>query len=486
MDPHPAGTFEGLLLALPCAVIGSLFAAADAALGSLNPARLTVLQQAATGRRQRAFERYAQDRAGSHTHWLVGRMVFTALAALLVANWAALHVARSAPAPVGALSAVLTYGVVAEAMTTLARARPEAFANLALGVIRPLEWLVLPLSAPIALVGGPLRRWLETNRHHDPRITETEVEWLISEGQKQGSLGQEPAEMIRHVLELKDLAARDVMVPRTRVSAIEAGTNLADALRFVSNEGHSRYPVYRGTIDNVVGLLYAKDLFRILVDGKLQHLRLEHLIRTPAIFVPEAQGLSSVLREMRARRQHLAVVIDEFGGISGIVTLEDILEVIVGEIRDEYDTEEAPIQELGDGRLLADAAVSVHDLASYLGALIPNGADYESLGGLLIHQTGGVPLVGTQLEAHGLSFIVREGDEKRVAKVEIIRTSLLPEAHAPSSATWPASTPPQASPTSPPPSSSSAPPASNGSRAEASASSRPTEEGGGGKHASLA
>jgi CBS domain containing-hemolysin-like protein len=212
------------------------------------------------------------------------------------------------------------------------------------------------------------------------------------------------------------------MVPRTQVCAIEVGTPLPEVLRFVASEGHSRFPVYRDQVDNVIGLLYAKDLFRLLRDDKKQQATpLVDLLRAPVNFVPEMQGVSSVLREMRGRRLHMAVVIDEFGGVSGIVTLEDILEVIVGEIRDEYDTEEAPIQDLGDGRLLADAAVSVHDLSAYLGAEIPELGDYESLGGLLVHHAGKVPAVGERLEAFNLSFIVRDADEKRISKVEIIR-----------------------------------------------------------------
>jgi hypothetical protein len=168
----------------------------------------------------------------------------------------------------------------------------------------------------------------------------------------------------------------------------------------------------------------------------------------------------------------MAVVIDEFGGVSGIVTLEDILEVIVGEIRDEYDTEEAPIQDLGDGRLLVDAAVSVDDLSAYLGAKIPEDGDYESLGGLLIHRAGKVPDIGTQIEAFDFFFIVREADEKRIIKVEIVRPRGLSEVPPPllgeseslsplrrsSKAPSPGSVPPSGSA----PSGASSPPAASG------------------------
>jgi putative hemolysin len=422
-----AAAYEGPLLALICAAIGSIFAAADAALSSLNPARLSALQEGSAPLGQRALARYMESPSVAHSRWLVGRVVFTAFAAVFVADAMAPKVPHWALAPLGALGALLTYGTIAEVATTLGRHRADYFATRILGLMRPLELLVYPLAAPLSLLGRLAARWLlGPGELRNPRVTENEVEWVVAEGQKHGSLGQEPAEMIRNVLELKDLMARDVMVPRTRVSAIEAISPLSEVLKFVASEGHSRYPVYREKIDNIVGLLYVKDLFRILKDEKLGATKLEELVRSPVNFVPEVQGVSSVLREMRARRQHMAVVIDEFGGVSGIVTLEDILEVIVGDIRDEYDTEEAPIQDLGDGRLLADAAVSVHDLSAYLGAELPGNADYESLGGLLVHQVGHVPAVGAKLDAFGMSFIVRDADEKRIAKVEILRPGTMP------------------------------------------------------------
>jgi CBS domain containing-hemolysin-like protein len=419
--------FEGLAGAVVCATVGSVFAAVDAALSSLNPARVSALHEESKGLAKAGLGRYLENPSAQQSRWLAGRVICMSLAAVLVAEALSAYVPHWALAPLGALGALLTYGTLAEIGITLARSRADDFAARVLPFLRPFELLVLPLAAPLSALGKRAARWLKPEGPRDARLTETEVQWVVSEGQKHGSLGQEPAEMIRNVLELKDLVARDVMVPRTRICAIEVSTPLPEVLRFVASEGHSRFPVYRDQVDNVIGLLYAKDLFRLLKDEKLQATPLGDLIRTPVNFVPEMQGVSSVLREMRARRLHMAVVIDEFGGVSGIVTLEDILEVIVGEIRDEYDTEEAPIQDLGDGRLLADAAVSVHDLSAYLGAEIPDSGDYESLGGLLIQQSGKVPGVGVRIEAFDLSFIVRDADEKRVAKVEIVRPRPLSE-----------------------------------------------------------
>ena len=471
----PAVDFwEGLAGAVACAAVGSVFASMDAALSSLTPGRLSALHEQSTGMSKAALDRYQRSPSRQHSRWLVGRVVFMGLASVLIAEVVAPFVPSWSVALLGALGAVATYGTLAEIGINLARRRADDFTLRFLPFIGLLELVVLPLAAPVAVLGRWAARLVAAEPPPDARLTETEVEWVVAEGQKHGSLGREPAEMIRNVLELKDLVVRDVMVPRTRVSAIEVSRPIPEVLKIVASEGHSRFPVYRDKVDNIVGLLYAKDLFRILKDVRLQSRPLIDLVRAPVNFVPETQGVSSVLREMRSRRLHMAVVIDEFGGVSGIVTLEDILEVIVGEIRDEYDTEEAPIQDLGDGRLLVDAAVSVGDLSAYLGAKIPEDDDYESLGGLLIHHAGKVPDIGTQIEAFDFCFIVREADEKRIVKVEIVRPRGLSEVpppllgdsesligRRPSNAPAPASLPPAgsapSSPTSPPVASAASP-----------------------------
>lgn len=422
MSPVEPVPLEGLLLAWLCAAIGSIFAAADAAFGSLSTGRLAALREEASGFSKTALGRYLADPARMHSRWLVGRILFTALAAVLVTVSLQSYVSSPwALAGLGALSLLVIYGTLAEVSTTLARHRADTLARRWLGIMRPFEALVLPIAAPLAALGRLAARLLGPHTAPDARVTETEVEWTINESQKAGALGQEPAEMIRNVLELDDLVARDVMVPRIHMSSLALDTPLEEALQLIASEGHSRYPVYREKIDNIIGLLYAKDLFKLIQAGKLTTAKLRDIVRVPVNFVSETQSVSSVLREMRQRRLHMAIVVDEFGGVSGLVTLEDILEEIVGDIRDEYDIEESPIQELGGGRLLVDASVSLHDLSSYLDLEISADEDYDSLGGLLVHRAGGrVPQEGTTLELFGFVFVVREANAKCITKVEIV------------------------------------------------------------------
>jgi putative hemolysin len=306
--------------------------------------------------------------------------------------------------------------------------------RLALKWLRPLEYLVLVVAEPLTVLGRWASRLVpERGTSSDARLTETEVEWLVSKGERAGALEKEPATMIRNVLDFKNLTAKEVMIPRRRVSTIEIGTPLEKVLDDVTKDGHSRYPVYREALDNVIGLLYVKDLFDVVRSGKLSTTKLEDLLRKPVLFVAESQSALAVLREMRSKRLHLALVSDEFGGTSGIVTLEDIIEEIVGDIRDEYDTEEAsPITKLAEGRYVADAAIPIGDLELHLGKKLPEDGDFESLGGLIVHRAGRVPEVGATVALDGYQLIVREADETRVVKVEIVR--ILPDLAPPQEA----------------------------------------------------
>jgi CBS domain containing-hemolysin-like protein len=232
--------------------------------------------------------------------------------------------------------------------------------------------------------------------------------------------------MIRNVLDFGDLRAGDVMVPRTHVSAIDVDIPADELLRFIKSRTHSRYPVYRERIDNIVGILHVKDLVAYASETDLRTVKVAEVMRTPVVFVPETQSASSLLKDMRSGRRHLAIIIDEFGGMSGIVTLEDIVEEIVGDIRDEHDSDDPPIVDLGNGRLMVDAGVPIGDLSRYLGVELPEDGDYNSLGGFMVERLGQVPPVGETLSDYGLDFVVRDADERRIAKVEIIRRTQTP------------------------------------------------------------
>jgi len=228
---------------------------------------------------------------------------------------------------------------------------------------------------------------------------------------------KERREMIRGVQELAETTVKEVMVPRTDTFFVPIDSERGSLLSSVVSSGHSRIPVYRGTIDDVVGVLYAKDLLRSLVDGG--EFSMPALLRKP-FFVPETKRIDALLREFKRRRVHIAIAVDEYGGVSGIVCLEDIIEEIVGEIQDEYDEEGEDIVVLGDGSWLCDARVNLEDLNASCGLDLP--ADgFESLGGYLFDLFGRIPLRGEAISAGGLDFLVQEIEGHRIELVRITR-----------------------------------------------------------------
>ena len=418
MSAGPGGLVVDVVAAAVVTAIGSLFAAGDAALTEIPDGRMLALTSDAqkTGA---AFRRYTADPLRVLTRWLVGRILALSIATVLFDEAASSAGLGRWALVVAVVGAVLFYGTFSEITVTLARRRPERVGALALMYLRPIELLLVPLADPLAIVGRAVGRRVPRSRNVDARITETEVEWVVSEGEKAGAMAKEPAEMIRKVLDFKDLTAREVMVPRRLIEAIDFATPLSDVVAMAAGGKHSRYPVYQGSVDNVVGQLYVKDLFALVRDGSLGQKKLADVMRSPVMFVSENQSAAKILADMRSKRLHMAIVSDEFGGTSGLVTMEDILEEIVGDIRDEKD-QAAPIQTMGDGRVVADASVSIADVEHALGKSLPDDGEFESLGGLIVSRAGRVPEVGATVKVDGLKLIVRERDEKRVVKVEIV------------------------------------------------------------------
>ncbi len=421
----PGTETEWILGAIVASLLGSLFAAGDEAITAIPEAVVQSLAREPGS----PYARFVKNRSRVLSRWLVCRVASIAIAAALLQEAAdAAGIQRLGPL-FAVLGALVVYGTLAELFGTLGRQRAVRVGALALIVLRPLEYLAAPLAEPLAWIGRFIARAVPKPRR-DERTTETEVAWIVAQGERSGTLANEPAQIIRNALQFKRLSAGEVMVPRAKVSAIDSAISVTRALELVANDGHSRYPVYRESLDQIVGLLYTKDLFRVVRDDNVESAKLPDLVRSPALFVTETQSLASILREMRAKRQHLAIVSDEFGGTAGVITLEDILEELVGDIRDEYDTE-GQLEEVGENRFVADASISIANLAAQLKRDIPADGDFESLGGLLIHRAGRVPPPGTTIRIDGLCFTVREADEKRVVKVEVSSTKKPPSVSHP-------------------------------------------------------
>jgi CBS domain containing-hemolysin-like protein len=317
------------------------------------------------------------------------------------------------------------YATTTGTITTFATRRASRVALPLLRFSRPFELLVAPFAAPLCWASNLIDRLWPARPEDDPdRVTEVVVEHLIERGEEQGSIPQDHAALLLSVLEFRETVAREIMVPRTSIVAIDIDTPILEVVRLIVEKGHSRYPVYRGNADHPVGVLYAKDLFRLLQDGNAFDGSLEDLIRTPVVYAAESQKISDLLRLMKSQRTHIAIVADEYGGTSGMVTLEDIIEEIVGEIHDEHDGDDAAVKQIAPGRYLAKADASVHDVAEITGLQLPAGATgYESLGGMLVDMAGRVPRSGELIEIGDHDLIVRAADERRVSRVEVVQRS---------------------------------------------------------------
>jgi len=256
-----------------------------------------------------------------------------------------------------------------------------------------------------------LRRLFRAN------VTEEEIQSLIAEGEQEGVINREEHDMIDAVLDLNDTKVREILVPRTEVVALEHETLLSDVLETIIAAGHSRIPVFKGDLDHIVGILYAKDLLRLWGENP-EEINLERLCRK-AYFIPETKTLADLLKEFKTRQVHMAVAVDEYGGTSGIVTIEDILEEIVGEIQDEYDPTERPaMTPMDDGSIVFDARSHIEDVEDELGIELPRG-EYDTLGGFFSHLLGHVPLKGERGRYGPLVFTVEEGDARRVLTIRV-------------------------------------------------------------------
>jgi CBS domain containing-hemolysin-like protein len=262
-----------------------------------------------------------------------------------------------------------------------------------------------------------LLRWLRIKIGLDRKPKQIQdIQEVIDESEERGLIDQEEGDMIEGIFDLKQTVAREIMIPRTHIVSVSKDSTLEQVLETVIQSGYSRIPVYNDNVDHVMGILNGKDLLPLWLHGE-KELHIEDLIREP-FFVPETKRIKDLLNELRNKKSHLAIIVDEYGGTSGIVTIEDIIEEIIGEIRDEHDTEEELFIPQEDGSVLVKALANLDDFEEYFNVQLPRGG-YDTLGGFIIQLEGKVPKKGEEILFEGLRMKIQGGDQKRITRVMV-------------------------------------------------------------------
>ncbi|MGY0002787.1 hemolysin family protein [Micromonospora sp. I033] len=428
----PAGLPDLPLLAVAAGlvVLAGLIAMTEAALAAVSPARAAELARDGA-RGARTLQAVAGD-VVRHLNLLLllrllAELTATTLVALVAvdtfgAGW------RAALVTAGAMT-VVSFVVVGVAPRTLGRQHAYAVGRAVAPLVRWLGRALNPLASLLILIGNavtPGRGFRE-----GPFATQVELRELVDLAEQRGVVEHGERQMIHSVFALGDTIAREVMVPRTEMVWIEDSKTLAQALALFLRSGFSRIPVIGENVDDVLGVLYLKDLIRRIQGApEARQMPVAELMR-PATFVPESKPVDDLLSEMQAARNHLVIVVDEYGGTGGLVTIEDILEEIVGEITDEYDVERPPVERLADGAVRVTARLPVENLGELFDTELPTD-EVETVGGLLAQALGRVPIPGAEAEVAGLRLIA-EGTTGRRNRIDSVLVSRVEPGDAPDS-----------------------------------------------------
>jgi magnesium and cobalt exporter, CNNM family len=407
-----SGDIAALVLGVCLVPMGGLLACVDSALGRVSVARVDEFVR--EGRRgAKPLRLIVTDRA-RYTNLLLMLRLSCELTATVLAT----IVARSEFGtrwPVAVFTVlvmvVICYAVIGVGPRTIGRQHPNQVSLAAAGAVRVLGRVFNPLATVLTLFGNaitPGRGFRE-----GPFASEVELRELVDMAEERGVVEHGERQMIQSVFELGDTIAREVMVPRTEIVWIERHKAVPQALALALRSGFSRIPVVGDTPDDVIGVVYLKDLARRAQDVEAARSTQVDEVARPAICVPESKPVDELLREMQSHRTHIVIVIDEYGGTAGLVTIEDILEEIVGEITDEYDVERPPIERIDPDTARVSARLAVEDLSDIFGVTLPDRDDVETVGGLLAEQLGRVPIPGASAQVHGLELIAESAGGRR-------------------------------------------------------------------------
>ncbi len=421
-EPEPGLIIIGIGL---CLLVLAFTSAVDAALTAIGRHRLNILLSEAQGgpRTKRAVARLMND-----PYHFKSTIIFLNTVTLITAT--ALTLGLSAGhgpwAVAGSLAGLLIAALVIGEVVPKAWAvrNPDATALLLAGPMVVASTLLWPILALVNVPLRPLFRLLSGQAAPAaPLVTQEELRLLVNVGEEEGLIEHEEREMIEGVFAFGDTLLREIMVPRVDIVALELHTTLEQALDLVSASGHSRIPVYEETIDHVVGILYAKDLIPALRNND-RAMPINSLLR-PAHFVPETMKVNALLEDLQRRKVHMAIIVDEYGGTAGLATIEDLIEQIVGEIQDEYDTEEPSVQPVSDHEFIVDSRVLIEDVNDLIGLHLTS-EEVERIGGLVYERLGRMPRPGDQVDVGEAVVTVLSIKGVRAKKLRIERRQPAP------------------------------------------------------------
>ena len=405
-----------IILFIICLLLSAFFSSSEVALISITRAKVRALTN--------------QGRKGAEALDTLKRSTDTILITILIGN----NIANVAAASLATAIAIGIYGDVGIGIATgvtvilmliFGEIGPKMYASrhvedLALRVARPILYLSR-VFYPVLWASDRINRQFAFRPGvAEPVVTEEEIKEWIDVGEEEGTIEEQERDMLYSVLRFGDTTVREVMTPRIDVTILEDANTIESALAVFSETGFSRIPIYHGQIDNVVGLLNVKDVFSAVVRQQTDA-TIRSLMSEP-YFVPESKKIDELLKELQVKKQHMAIVLDEYGSFAGIVTVEDMLEELVGEILDEFDEEEPEVQQVEENVYLVDARVWVEHINEDLNLALPLTDAYESIGGLVIDRLGHIPRRGevVKLEESNVTLVVMQMRGRRLIKVKLI------------------------------------------------------------------
>jgi CBS domain containing-hemolysin-like protein len=407
-----ASQVVALIVAICLVPLGGLLACVDSALARVSVARVEeFLREERHG--AKALRQIVSDRARYTNLLLLLRVACELTATVLVTIVARGRFGGHWPVPLLTvlIMVVVSYAIVGVGPRTIGRQHPNAVALAGAQAVRVLGRLFNPLASLLTLFGNAITPG--KGFRDGPFASEVELRELVDMAEERGVVERGEREMIQSVFELGDTIAREVMVPRTEVVWIESTKTVPQALALALRSGFSRIPVTGENLDDVVGVVYLKDLARRGQDSTRARSTTVDAVMRQVPYVPESKPVDELLREMQSLRTHIAIVIDEYGGTAGLVTIEDILEEIVGEITDEYDVERPPVERIDDDTARVTARLAVEDLSELFGVELPDRDDVETVGGLLADALGRVPIPGAHVRVFGLELVAESAGGRR-------------------------------------------------------------------------